>query len=1732
MTDNDDAPDRSARRKTRLRRILRQVGIVLAFGLGLVVVGVVGLVAVLQVDGVATWVAHRAAGVASTESLEIDVGRVSLGGLTRIRATAVEATLVREGTPTLTVAVDSVSIRYRLLPLFRKHVAVSEARVMGVSAWAAAPSGDADAEPDDPASESAWTFGVDRLEVDVREVALALEDRDSDEPWRLTEGRLSARDLAVGPEFRAVVDTLHARFRPPERPEAWGRIALSARLDSGRVSIAGLELRSPESDVRARGLVPLSVRGIAPEGLDLDVELAPFHLADVSPFLPAGMADSVRIRGSMSARTEADTLRLAAELEASVPGRVEVEGRAWGPREAPDVNLAISVIDFDLLPWGLFDRTLVADGEADVRVRDLALESVHGGVRAEARLRDPAGPLDVQADLQAEGEGEGDPWQGRWSFSGLGVTAEGDLGLTPAEVPKWSLSGRTTYAGTSLQQAAGRSGAGVTAEGVAAGDEPFIVAGGAGRFEASGSGFAPDSMDAQATVELERVDLVTGTPSARTELRLGPGRLYGELRSGFANVRATLEGLGGRMELAMEGDLADRTGRLTQATMRDLDVAAFFGDTVSSTFSADLAGELASVAPLEASGRLRVLEARYGPRTLDSASVVLRARDDVFEGELRAAVPDSGWLAATARVRMQDGSVHTVELDSLGWRHLDARILAAASDSAAIPRTALSGSGSGQMVLGDAGWEGDILLTLTPSVIGDARVDSARFDVRLDGAAAAVDLIVDTDAGRVRGRAETEAEDDRRSFSVAGVTFDELNLGALSGGLTPTTGLNGHFEGTLTGMTPEAAEGVATFELRPSTLDSVSVDTLSIHLDLDAGTARARALAELFATVVTLDGEARLTADQPTYTVQGEASRPPREGLEGPAVFARFGAEGAGLDPDSARATIWMDVDSALVAGEPLEVGRLRAALDRGTVRLDTLELRGGGLELVGGGMLPASVRGAAGASSADAGEIRVAASITRPDLLSALRGEDAGVLAVGEATFDAVARGAMDDLRIEATGRVSALLVDDIRVQGLELDARARMTADEGWASGEARLTIDRLRLPTAPVQSIEIEARLEPEDELSISASAIIDGRREVEFHARVEQRSAPSAVRLERLDFRADEDQWALAHPTRVDLQEGFAVDSLLLTAGDQTIRLQGAVPTEGVLDLQGTVTDFEVSTLADLLGFPTLRGRVSGSLDLSGTTTNPVFTSRIESRLAPTGVTPSSVIMAVDYSERILGLEARMELESGSSLRADLELPFHFSLSEEAEGLLDTGSMAGTVVADAFPLGWFDPFLPAGAAGDLDGTMEGRVEVAGTPEAPELSGRLALDDVSFTLPGLGVRYRYATARVAFDGSRVALDSVRVHSNGGSASATGVITLDPLAEPGYDLEIRADRFEAVSSSAVHATVSGDVRVQGVAWAPQVSGLVEVERADLYLGDMVGGSSVDPVTLTAEQWEELAQVFGYQRPSERGAQSPFMEVVELELDVRLGRDSWVRQRANPELALQFSGDMSVTKQPGDSLQLVGSVEAVPERSWVEQFGRRFSIEEGQLTFQGTPAATRVQARAAYAVPSRDNPGEPEVVLTLQVEGTPNALDLELSSSPTLEASDMVSYLVTGRPASQSLEGGGNGSLTDAGGALALGRLSGAVETYAREQVGLDVVEITTDGTDGVTLLAGRYLSPSFYLGVRQPISLRSSDDPTQGADPEIEAELQAVRWLLLNMRVGGRSGVEFYVRSRIAYD
>ena len=268
---------------------------------------------------------------------------------------------------------------------------------------------------------------------------------------------------------------------------------------------------------------------------------------------------------------------------------------------------------------------------------------------------------------------------------------------------------------------------------------------------------------------------------------------------------------------------------------------------------------------------------------------------------------------------------------------------------------------------------------------------------------------------------------------------------------------------------------------------------------------------------------------------------------------------------------------------------------------------------------------------------------------------------------------------------------------------------------------------------------------------------------------------------------------------------------------------------------------------------------------------------------------------------------------------------------------------------------------------------------------------------------------------------------------------------------------------------------------------------------------------------------------------QRRFSERITADLDVVLGRDSWLRKRTSPEMAVPFSGSIEVELRPGQPPLLQGSVDVIEGRGFVEQFGRRFVLSSGTVTFNGPPEATRVDLEATYTIPSRDNPDDAEVTIILSVEGTQDDLGLTLSSNPPLENADIVSYIATGRPAAGSLsfEGReGEGGLVAAGADFALSQMTSLIESAAARSVGLDVVEIRREGLREATLVAGKYVTPRLYVGFAQPVSLQEGDGLSFGSEgrSELEIEYEAWRWLLLNIE-GSGSSVRFFLRGRYAY-
>jgi translocation and assembly module TamB len=214
----------------------------------------------------------------------------------------------------------------------------------------------------------------------------------------------------------------------------------------------------------------------------------------------------------------------------------------------------------------------------------------------------------------------------------------------------------------------------------------------------------------------------------------------------------------------------------------------------------------------------------------------------------------------------------------------------------------------------------------------------------------------------------------------------------------------------------------------------------------------------------------------------------------------------------------------------------------------------------------------------------------------------------------------------------------------------------------------------------------------------------------------------------------------------------------------------------------------------------------------------------------------------------------------------------------------------------------------------------------------------------------------------------------------------------------------------------------------------------------------------------------------------------------------------------IQFTGDLDVSKAPDADAQVFGSIEVVTERSTLRQFGQEFQITQGTLTFNGDPTTPYLALEAVYEQRARGTQGT-EVRITLGLEGRPDGLTPTLSSEPTMDTRNILSYLATGRPADELLSGGGEGSGNLAT-QVALGQASNFVENLAASELGLDVVRVQLRTSGASYLTVGRYFTPRFFVSIEQPVATSNleSMQSTQYL-PDLTLEYQLLDTLLLRV-------------------
>ena len=1565
-----------------------------------------------------------------------------------------------------------------------------------------------------PSEESGTTIlHLDKISLLDASVVASFYSDSGDSTFVMNPLSIAVSDLHTDPIFRMNLDSLSSSFTPPGQKE---EVRLQARghVEPHRISDILVSLTSKKSVVLGEGDLDLErledvFGGFYSEADSLSalegetrfsLSAEPLDFADVAAFIP-GLDPNGSLRLTLNIEQLEDRATAKAALSIQDAGDLTLEASA-GNIERRNGGRSLEVI-WALDAMGLRPGVLWGD------------DNLTGGLSfvSEARLSGPSsdqlsGSLTVDADSF-----QIDEW--RFAPSHLTVTktsgeADGKitLGVNGADLqaqisgrwldddPSWALSG--SLLGADLAQFL----EGTSLRGVLGAD-----------IQLAGRGSSPDDMTFDSEI------LINTSPFGRDSLNAGQiGMRYD--RGNIAWETSLSRADGTLIANGQASVIGAQSLDLSSLRINRLDVAALLNREEVSSVTASLTGQDQAFTWPDATGsmELALAPSTWGTVSMRRTSAKASWRRGVIALTMDAEFADSAFVSIKGTVTPPaEQQALKFTLETFTWADLD---LAELLDDPSL-ESSISGSmtGSGRMTdLDDISATAmlDISGTMWPTHVpldGHVVVDAGKEGIRLktqtrfpesesdsgNEASIALDLFITSLAkdGRIDlERLELTALDPAR-LSGSEPTGDDLN-GSGSGfilfkSVTPDSGSIDIVFG------PSILGGVNLSSSRLTSALQDSVVTANITMTSDPGE-------------LSFEATTRPFDSQPGWSAIGEARSMDLAGLAGmrdtPSdINLDFALDGTGFSAEKASIDVRIGSNSSMV--DALRVDSLIADVNwsNGVLHIGQLTANTNVGDLTVSGPINVSPD-----RSDTYSDLRLTAYLTDISPLQRLAGFDR--LASRDVALDWQLFGPAGELSSDVLVSVTDIALNDVQISSVEATGSFSLTRDWLPDKTTGRVDLGFVSLPTLGIRTTMLFIRQKGEF-FTFTGSAMVDAGTKLDFATTVNPLADRPFATLSQMTLYLEQTKYQLVLPAGFSLFEGVAVDNFQLASEGQSLRVVGGYKKSSGFALRADVEAFEIGPLARLAAYPNLEGGLSGNLRISGALEYPVIDSRMTLDMRA-GTLPVAVIVAeVQSVAQGLYLDASVTSEGSGPIKIEGFLPVNpdFTGDQRAIEGYEEQELNLDITMESGSINWVQSFLDPEVVSGLQGMASAAISVAGTVEDPNLSGFLNVDKARFRLPELGVTYRLDRIRSTLSGVTMTLQEGHLRSGDGTMDITGTIDFASLDNSSFNLAATLDEFRTVQNNEIHTTLSGDINLSGRTTRPVLTGTLRTINTSYWVTEDVGGD-LKPVSLTFEDEVMLAENFGYRPVIADTLADAMYRGLEMDLNLVLERDTWIRQRVNPEMAIELSGRLEIRKQRGqEDFEIFRSIEVNPDRSTIKQFGRKFRIAEGSVSFNGPLEEMMMNMSAEYEVQSRLNPGQPEVVITLTISGRLDDLELTLSSDPPLENTDIVSYIATGRPASESLQFSQNAMNNQRLVGIAASQLAGVVEGIAAEGLGLDVVDIQQDGLKGTRLTAGKYVSPRLFIGVSQPISFGGNTSSSLEQSRELTLEYKIFEMLLLQL-------------------
>jgi autotransporter translocation and assembly factor TamB len=368
--------------------------------------------------------------------------------------------------------------------------------------------------------------------------------------------------------------------------------------------------------------------------------------------------------------------------------------------------------------------------------------------------------------------------------------------------------------------------------------------------------------------------------------------------------------------------------------------------------------------------------------------------------------------------------------------------------------------------------------------------------------------------------------------------------------------------------------------------------------------------------------------------------------------------------------------------------------------------------------------------------------------------------------------------------------------------------------------------------------------------------------------------------------------------------------------------------------------------------------------------------------------------------------------------------------------------------------------------LSGKLIMNVKAVGTSRDPHVQGAVGITDAAFLVTSTGSRYKNARASVTLSVDRIDVESLHVEDSAGRPlDLHGSLGTHELRVGALEVDVNTRNFEVIRNEFGRVKVNAALRLRGSVEMPRVGGDLTIDT---------GNANVDAIlerALFQPYATEPLPIAPVETVSELNPWSRLGIDVSLHIPKNLrlvGQDVQITQ-GTPiglgDINLRVGGDLYLYKDPGGPLSVTGSLDSIS--GWYRFQGKRFDIDPGtsSINFRGdlNPELDVNVTRNISGVLAR-----------ISVTGELHSPELRLSSTPPLDASDILSLILFNTSASD-LTAVQQQELAVRAGAIAAGFLATPLISAIQRSLRLDILEVDPTGTTGAgpQVTIGQELAP-----------------------------------------------------------